>query len=82
MSSKQITEAEQEQLKFACQFCGVAPGVWCTTRSGRGTGFLHSDRYYQWIDSTFRSPKREPLKFQDRPADPAEYLPPRPTDQT
>jgi len=46
VSRTQPTESQQAELRETCADCGAKPGDWCTTKSGRWTGYLHSSRYY------------------------------------
>lgn len=48
MSRTDPAEVEHEELRYACGKCGQPPDEWCITSGGRYSGYLHSDRYYQW----------------------------------
>lgn len=38
---------ETRQLGFECELCGAPVEAWCTTRTGRWSTHIHSERYYK-----------------------------------
>lgn len=48
MSPPELDDAQTAMLRFECGLCGALSGQWCETKSGKRSGYLHSDRYYQW----------------------------------
>lgn len=46
--SPELDDAQTAMLRFECGLCGALSGQWCETKSGKRSGYLHSDRYYQW----------------------------------
>lgn len=46
MSRTRLTEHESRELIVECYTCGATPGLWCVTKSGRLSTYLHADRWY------------------------------------
>lgn len=51
MTNQALDDAQTAMLRFECGLCGALSGQWCVTKSGKRSGYLHSDRYYQWRES-------------------------------